>query len=247
MRKIFAGLVLFGLTITGARAVAIQPTTCSKCDQDLMPGGYWNGTDYDTCEEMCNAIQMNKPIVGGTAGEPNEYGVYVYQTWTYEETCGAYVETPAGLAGRLGNCHAVAEDHYMCGRGYYGTATSETSSGCTKCPANANCNTGGTTFYCNPGYYKSGSSCAKCPNPTTGSGDEGSWTVSSSIKVGGNASLPIGASGGATSIGQCYLTNASVVTDNTGTYEIEGATGIGSSGIIIGGGTGKWCDYYGKY
>ena len=247
MRKIFAGLVLFGLTITGARAVAIQPTTCSKCDQDLMPGGYWNGTDYDTCEEMCNAIQMNKPIVGGTAGEPNEYGVYVYQTWTYEETCGAYVETPAGLAGRLGNCHAVAEDHYMCGKGYYGTATSETSSGCTKCPANANCNTGGPTFYCNPGYYKSGSSCAKCPNPTTGSGDKGNWTVSSSIKVGRNASLPIGASGGATSIGQCYLTNASVVTDTTGTYEITGATGA-SSGIIIGGSsTGKWCDYYGQY
>ena len=242
MRKIFAGLVLFGLTISYAHAVSVF--ACSKCDQDLMPGGYWNGTDYDTCEEMCNAIQLNKPIVGGTTGDPNEYGVYVYQTWTYEETCGEYQETPTGqLIGRLGYCHAVAEDNYMCGKGYYGTATSETS-GCTKCPANANCNTGGTTFYCNPGYYKSGSSCAKCPNPTTGAGDGGNWSVSSGAEV-GTGSIIMGVSGGATSIGQCYLANASVVTDNTGTYEIEGATGSGSS--IIGGSTGKWCDYYGRY
>lgn len=239
MRKIFAGLVLFGLTISYAHATSVF--TCSKCDQDLMMAGEWNGTDYDTCEAMCQAITNTLPSY--TAGDPNEYGVYVYQTWTYEETCGEYVENPGGYPiGRLGSCHGVPEDNYMCGKGYYGTATSETSSGCKKCPANANCNIGGTTFYCNPGYYKSGSSCAKCPNPTTGSGDEGNWSVSSGAEV-GTGRVIMGVDGGATSIGQCYLTNASVVTDNTGTYEIEGATGM--AGII--GGKGKWCDYYGEY
>ena len=48
---------------------------------------------------------------------------------------------------------------------------------------------------------------------------------------------------GAQNIGQCYLANTSVVTDNTGTYEIEGATG-GGGGLW---GPGKYCDYYGRY
>ncbi len=51
----------------------------------------------------------------------------------------------------------------------------------------------------------------------------------------------IGGPTGAENIGQCYLTNNSVVTDTTGTYEITGATGTGIAGL------GGWCDYYGKY
>ena len=228
MRKIFAGLVLFGLTISYAHAVSVF--ACSKCDQDLMPGGHWNGTDYDTCEAMCQAIK-NTFVDATYTGDPNEYGVYVYQTWTYEETCGAWV----GGVGRLGYCTGLPEDNYKCGKGYYGTATSETS-GCTKCPANATC-TRGTGFDCNSGWYKntSGNGCSPCPDPKTGPNDEKNWTVASSSRVGSTGGIMMGQTG-ATDIGQCYLTNTSVVTDDTGTYEIEGATG-----------GGKWCDYYGQY
>ncbi len=248
MPKIIGGLMLCACTFCNSvYATTILPTTCSKCDQSLMPGGYWNGTEYDTCEEMCRAIKSHGITDSSATGDPNEYGVYVYQTYTYTETCGEYEETSTGhLIGRLGSCYSVAKDNYKCGKGYYGTATSETS-GCKKCPANANCNTGESRFYCNPGYYQSGLSCAKCPNPTTGSGDEGNWTVSSSARVGGGDPLPFVASGGATSIGQCYLANTSVVTDTAGTYEITGATGAPSGIIIDPSDPGKWCDYYGRY
>ena len=235
MRKIFAGLVLFGLTISYAHAVSVF--ACSKCDPDLMKvGSAPDGQSYDTCEQMCQALKNSMPAYGAT-GDPNEYGVYVYQTWTYEETCGAWV---GGGMGRLGSCHAVPEDNYKCGKGYYGTATSETS-GCTKCPANATC-TNGIIFNCNSGWYENdaGNGCSPCPDPETGPNDEKNWTVASSSSV-GSPGVMMGQTG-ATDIGQCYLTNTSVVTDNTGTYEIEGATGGGGFS-----GPGKYCDYYGKY
>ena len=59
---------------------------------------------------------------------------------------------------------------FTCASGYYGTATNSFS-GCTACPANATCSGGnGSTFSCNKGYYKSGSSCTACPSGSTTSG-----------------------------------------------------------------------------
>lgn len=53
-----------------------------------------------------------------------------------------------------------------CAAGYYGGATLSSSgaTGCKKCPDNATCEGGnGTGFFCNVGYYHSGSDCVKCP------------------------------------------------------------------------------------
>ena len=237
---ILTAIILFNHPANATSAV-IPSLNCSECDEDVlehsMPTNFTaaDGKTYSDCNSLCMAYQ--KFIIDNTTGEPNEYGVYVYNEYTYDEICGTW--DPETQFGKLGQCFLVSNERYKCGLGYYGNATSATS-GCTKCPANATC-TNGTSFNCNSGYYKSGLSCAKCPDPTTGPGDEGNWTVASSGMVGSTGGI-ISGNTGATNIGQCYLTNTSVVTDNTGTYEIEGATGGGGLS-----GSGKYCDYYGRY
>ena len=238
MRKIFASLVLFGLTISYAHAVSGNPAiSCSECSDDVlehsMPTNFTaaDGKTYSNCNALCRAYQMIREV---TPGDPNANGVYVYYEYTYDEICGTW--NPGTQMGALGQCFLIKTTKYICGKGYYGNATSETS-GCTKCPANATC-TNGIIFNCNSGWYKNdvGNGCSPCPDPKTGPNDEKNWTVASSSRV-GSTGIMMGQTG-ATDIGQCYLTNTSVVTDRTGTYEIEGATG---------GTSGKYCDYYGKY
>lgn len=230
-------IILFSHS-ANATSVGIK---CSECSdivlEKSMPKNFTaaDGKTYSDCNSLCMAYQ--KVIIDNTTGEPNEYGVYVYNVYTYDEICGTW--DPGTQFGKLGQCFLVSNERYKCGLGYYGNATSATS-GCTKCPANATC-TNGTSFNCNSGYYKSGLSCAKCPDPETGPNDEKNWTVGSSSMVGSTGGSMAGNTG-ATNIGQCYLTNSSVVTDNTGTYEITGATGGG--GLW---GSGKYCDYYGRY
>ena len=241
--------VLAGISTANATSIILPGSKCSECSDEVlaraMPKDFTaiDGKQYAGCNELCNAYRLaiGTPIVGVIPGDPNEHGVYVYYEYSYTETCGKVGVMVGGIeTAILGSCGLDQEAHYICGKGYYGTATSETS-GCTKCPANATC-TRGTDFDCNSGWYKNtaGNGCSKCPNPTTGPGDQGNWTVSSSKAVGSGAII-IGGATGAENIGQCYLENNSVVTDTTGTYVIEGATGSGIAGM------GGWCDYYGRY
>ena len=235
-------IILFSHS-ANATSVVIPSLNCSECSDDVlehsMPKNFTaaDGKTYSNCNSLCMAYRSVRE--DNTTGEPNEYGVYVYNVYTYDEICGTW--NPGTQIGKLGQCFLVSNERYKCGLGYYGTATSATS-GCTKCPANATC-TNGTIFNCNSGWYENdvGNGCSPCPGPETGPNDEKNWTVASSSRVGSTGGIMMGQTG-ATDIGQCYLTNTSVVTDNTGTYEIEGATGGG--GLT---GHGKYCDYYGQY
>lgn len=87
---------------------------------------------------------------------------------------------------------------YQCASGYYGTATSG-SAGCTICPSNATCSGGNnSTFVCNKGYYKNGTSCTACPS---------SGTTSTT---------------GATAITQCYIPTGTSFSDSTGSGTYTG-------------------------
>ena len=236
-------IILFSHSANATSAV-IPSLNCSECSDDVlehsMPTNFTaaDGKTYSNCNALCRAYQTFRE--DNTTGEPNEYGVYVYNVYTYGEICGTW--NPGTQMGALGQCFLVSNERYKCGLGYYGNATSATS-GCTKCPANATC-TRGTGFDCNSGWYENtaGNGCSQCPPPDTGTGDKKNWTVGSSYQVGKSGGIIVNGPTGAQNIGQCYLTNTSVVTDNTGTYEIEGATGGG--GLT---GPGKYCDYYGRY
>ena len=239
---ILTAIILFNHP-ANATSVVIPSLNCSECDEDVlehsMPTNFTaaDGKTYSDCNSLCMAYKTVRE--DNTTGEPNEYGVYVYNVYTYDEKCGTW--NPGSQFNILGQCFLVSNERYKCGLGYYGNATSETS-GCTKCPANATC-TRGTDFDCNSGWYKntSGNGCSQCPPPDTGTGDEKNWSVASSYQV-GQSGIILNGPTGAEDIGQCYLVNTSVVTDTTGTYEIEGATGGGGFS-----GPGKYCDYYGRY
>lgn len=100
--------------------------------------------------------------------------------------------TPTGTS-----CSACTS--YSCNSGYYGTATSS-SAGCVACPSNATCAGGNdSTFVCNRGYYKNGTTCNRCPT-------EDGVTYGTTKDA------------GATSMTECYMPANTSVTDWTGTY-----------------------------
>ena len=95
---------------------------------------------------------------------------------------------------------------YECASGYYGTATSSTS-GCTKCPANALCLGGnGSTFRCNIGYQKDGNECVpiEC--------NAGDYYIGGFCRA---CPSPGTSAGGLNGITSCYVTGGS---DTTGSY-----------------------------
>ena len=79
-----------------------------------------------------------------------------------------YKTTVTGIVPTTNGCNFICEKcksttTVSCLSGYYGTANSDGTSGCTACPDNATCKGGnGSTFVCNEGYLKSASSCVKC-------------------------------------------------------------------------------------
>lgn len=193
-------LVVSSILIYDADALTL---TCSDCNLDYMPS---------ECESMCHSasLAMGPCIANSITGEktcpaPNtDYGVYVYETQTYVETCGK--DQGSGLI-LMGSCHVETEEHYICGRGYYGTATSATT-GCKKCRDPNACSGGNDTTdtSCYSGWYRIGGKCVRCPLPETGPTDEGNYMLHSDT--------------GATSASGCYLDVTSIVTDKTGQYEV---------------------------
>lgn len=91
---------------------------------------------------------------------------------------------------------------YACDDGYYGTPTGNVSGACKSCPTNATCAKGNnSTFICNEGYYKNGSTCTKCPI------SDGMYGTTAT---------------GATSITGCYMPANTVLSDTIGDYTYTG-------------------------
>lgn len=125
---VLAGLGVSVFHVSGAVAATCWTNTCS--------GNYTLGT-------MCNS---NFCKICQTQTMTNDDGVAViYPKWV-ETTCSAT---------NVLNCTCKSGvTQYECAAGYYGTATSASSTGCTKCPANATCAGGNeSTYSCNSGYW----------------------------------------------------------------------------------------------
>jgi len=103
-------------------------------------------------------------------------------------------------------CSLCAKSGYCtCDDGYYAKVTYGTDncfSDCDcsgVCPSNSTC-TSATSFTCNKGHFKFGSTCAPCP--PTGYG-VGATTAST----------------GATSMSECYIPAGTTSSDTTGTFQ----------------------------
>lgn len=87
--------------------------------------------------------------------------------WDNSETPGYQVKITNTCNFTTGECNIETKE-YRCAKGYYGRPLGLT--GCEKCPDNATCITGATTFECKPGYYREtlqATSCTKCPDNAT--------------------------------------------------------------------------------
>ncbi|MBP3340379.1 MAG: hypothetical protein J6L47_01800 [Alphaproteobacteria bacterium] len=165
-----------------------QGDLCPELDVENIVGGGYTYFD-DSCRydsQVCN-----------------DYSVLTYQGGGITDCSDSVVQEDVYTIRWNGDgmysvdsCYLeVSYTRYYCASGYYGTATG-CSSGCTACPSNATCAGGnGSTFVCNTGYYKSGSSCARCPQHSA-SGNYGS------------------SSSGATSSTRCYISAGTTWTFN---------------------------------
>lgn len=128
-----------------------DPSVPDSCASGLSCMSLSNGTDLSGV--CCNRDAINSTL-GDVPGYPSG--------WQTVNT--RYQKRVQGYELCLGFYYTRTE--YRCIAGYYGNPTN-TSSGCTACPANATCPAGATTFSCNQGYYKNGSGCTACTAPGT--------------------------------------------------------------------------------
>lgn len=193
MRKFFLVLLFIGTVVTCKNGVALNPfcigspdnwTLCTK--QEGQPNCC--APSSDDCKFYCLTI-VDSPVLPETPeiaiGCIDCNGV---TDWT-------------NVTGQ--NYQHMCKDGlicvYRCKDGYYGSDTL-----CTKCPDNANCPAGSTTFTCNQGYYKpgrSGTECKRCPEY-------------------GNKAYGTTKNSGSTSIADCYIPENSTVFEylENGTY-----------------------------
>jgi hypothetical protein len=174
-----AALYVFALCLhTNSAQAAI-----AEC---VSPCAY--GTISASCTTLCTGGTCKN-----TSTLPNLAGVSVITNKRIKYNC------PTSETGQIG-CECEEYDTtYVCGEGYYGTATGRFD-GCTKCPENSSyCDGGnGTTFTCVAGYYKNGSECTSCKTAT---GESLATSVA-----------------GAAAITNCYIPMNVNITDGTGTY-----------------------------
>ena len=137
--------ICLGTTAWGASTVC-YPLTGANAGLSGCP----NATpDGDYCDDdFCNTCVTTTTTLGGyVATTVNEPGYFCNGTTKFQCSCSMGAPT------------------YKCASGYYGTANSSGTSGCTKCPDNATCPGGNSsTFTCNSGYYKYNNICAPCPS-----------------------------------------------------------------------------------
>ncbi|MDE6478141.1 MAG: hypothetical protein K2L95_03205 [Alphaproteobacteria bacterium] len=185
MKKTVFIIAMFIMAIgcAGASHAAneIIGTTCTESAWQSCLTNY--GVTYDSsCSNSACSLCNNR---SSSAGLTNSFGIVTSTTYRYETNC------PSSYGGTATCSCKQTSSSYKCASGYYGTATSSTS-GCTACPSNATCAGGNnSTFSCNKGYYKDGSSCSACPG------------------IGTSAA-------GATSISSCYIPAGTTYSDSTG-------------------------------
>ena len=130
----------------------------------------------------------------------------VISDWADYGTTGYQVKKTNTCNYSTGECNIETQE-YRCAKGYYGKPDTS-ATGCVKCPDNATCITGATTFKCNPGYYREtwqATNCATCPVPSTLSGNNYNYSDVTGTVIG---------------VTSCALAVGSTVEDDIGFYEI---------------------------
>lgn len=180
---------------------------CTACQGSRVltkhnPGACGSEVYYTSCDCPNNCTDVTN--AAGNAG------------YTYSITCGSACDT---------------SKQYKCASGYYGTANTAGTGGCTKCPANATCAGGnGSTFICNSGYYKNGSACTACPANATCESGSTKFTCNQSYYVDGNKCThcpQVGMTGGPSSsvaITGCFIYD---VGDSKRWYDDTGMFSVG--------------------
>ena len=196
------------------------------------------------CNTVTNGLQCYEPcmVCMPLYTFANEYHVVVGQEQGLGVT--GYTDNGNGTCIRNCGCQPSGIKTYSCDVNYYGSPSSETSTACKACPANATCD-GGATFTCNPGYnknaagtacelnctsgeYYNGESCVACPANADCSGGtagflcragyyrnpDASGCLPCSVHVSGQQTSPIG------------------TTVQTGCYVPAGATWTTSAGTV---------------
>lgn len=209
----------------------------------------YNGAFQDPCAPGITCIPFVLHDSSKTAGVCCSYvSQDNYGTWTAASTGYQKRSVMESFCG-----YSRTSYQYRCADGYYGKSD-DGKSGCTTCPANAEpcaagsetftCKSGymqtsigcycppnatctSTSFTCNEGYYKDGSTCAKCPTNATCPAGSTTFTCKKGYyKYGTTCSrcpksgttYGTTASTGATSATQCYIPKATILTDSTGEY-----------------------------
>lgn len=241
MKKFLLVLLLF-LPVTTFAADVVQPETqvmCRELVTDISPPA--------SCNTVTNGLQCYEPCLLCTPiyTLANEYHVVVGQ----EQGLGVigYTENSDGTCTRNCGCQPKGIKTYSCDLNYYGSPSSETSTACKVCPANATCD-GGATFTCNDGYEKSadgtacvqvcdagqyfdGSVCVDCPDNAICAGGTAGFVCAvgyyrNAAKTGCEPCPPHPSGeqtsfGGATKVTDCYITTGATWTDDKGTLRFE--------------------------
>ncbi|MBQ7289685.1 MAG: hypothetical protein IJW84_02205 [Alphaproteobacteria bacterium] len=155
--------VAWGLSVLPGTGT-ITPTLCYTIPDEFRAEGC-SDTSSDPCTSQCascngTTTSFNDAITTTRTEKTTVTGVF-----------GAMDSSGNFIDGCTLHCECVSSYTYTCRSGYYGTATSM-STGCTACPDNATCAGGnGSTFVCDEGFRKSGSSCIRCGTNQTSNAD----------------------------------------------------------------------------
>ena len=145
------------MPVFSVSAANVLPETQIMCPtmvtEESPPAGCNTVTNGLQCYEPCMVCMPLYTLA-------NEYHVVVGQEQGLGVT--GYTDNGNGTCVRNCGCQPLGVKTYSCDLNYYGSPSSETSTACKACPANATCD-GGATFTCNDGYEKSadGTACVQ--------------------------------------------------------------------------------------
>lgn len=166
-----------------------------------------NSYSGDICANLCEHREYTAYIIDSQTGEFGcacekvaNLGWQPYKTGVLR-----YYEVKTSSISQCSQITNVATDKYKCDKGYYGP--NNDPNGCKACPANATCN-GGTSFYCNNGYYRNGNACTICPDSKTGG-------------LGWDANGKGVAAVGGDELSWCAIAPGTTLRDATGTFTID--------------------------
>lgn len=188
---------------------------CSCPDRDGMlyfrlvcnanPGSDYNNENITCGENLFCDLKNGSPGICRYKKQCSDCPK-VISDWADSGTAGYQVKKTNTCNYSTGQCNIETQE-YRCANGYYGKPGT-TATGCVKCPDNATCITGATTFKCNAGYYREtwqATNCATCPVPSTLSGNNYNYSDVTGTVIG---------------VTSCALAVGSTVEDDIGFYEI---------------------------